>query len=61
MRFAESPRAALLFDPQTSGGLLAAVPADLAQALLAALTTAGQPAAIIGHATPGLPLLTTIP
>jgi selenide,water dikinase len=61
MRFAESPRAALLFDPQTSGGLLAAVPADLAQALLAALTTAGQPAAIIGHVTPGLPLLTTIP
>ena len=32
-----SPRAALMFDPQTCGGLLAAVPAEAAPALLAAL------------------------
>ena len=32
-----SPRAALLFDPQTCGGLLAAVPSQAAPALLAAL------------------------
>jgi selenide, water dikinase len=33
----ESPRAALLYDPQTAGPLLAAVPADRADAVLAAL------------------------
>lgn len=35
-----SPRAALLFDPQTCGGLLAAVPGSAAPALLAALPEA---------------------
>ncbi|MES2144719.1 MAG: selenide, water dikinase SelD [Pseudomonadota bacterium] len=44
-----SPRADLLFDPQTCGGLLAAVPGNQAQALVAALRAAGDPAAIIGH------------
>lgn len=48
-----TPRAALLHDPQTAGGLLAAVPAAQAETLLAALTAAGEPAAIIGHVTDG--------
>lgn len=38
----------LLFDPQTSGGLLAALPAAEADAALAALHTAGVPAWIVG-------------
>lgn len=41
----------LLFDPQTSGGLLLAVPADQADSLLRELRSAGiAPAAIIGQA-----------
>lgn len=52
MDFTESPAAALLFDPQTAGGLLAAVPADQADAILAAL---GHPAAIIGTLIAGPP------
>lgn len=48
-----SPRAGLLFDPQTCGGLLAAVPGDQAEALLADLRAAGEPAAIIGHIIAG--------
>ena len=44
----------LLFDPQTSGGLLLAVAADQAEALLQALHAAGiSPAAIIGRARTG--------
>jgi selenide, water dikinase len=53
MTFTESPRAALLFDPQTAGGLLAVVPAELAQNILARLQAAGEPAAIIGTVTAG--------
>jgi selenide,water dikinase len=45
-------RAALLFDPQTAGGLLAAVPADQADTLLTALTAAGYTAARIGTIHP---------
>jgi selenide,water dikinase len=43
-----APLAALLIDPQTAGGLLAGVPADQAEACLAALLAAGYRAAEIG-------------
>jgi selenide,water dikinase len=42
------PLAALLIDPQTAGGLLAGIPADKAEACLAALVAAGYRAAEIG-------------
>ena len=41
----------VLFDPQTSGGLLVAVSADDAGSLLAELQSAGAPAAVIGEIT----------
>ena len=43
----------VLFDPQTSGGLLLCAPADRADALLAALIAAGHRAAAIGEVIPG--------
>jgi selenide,water dikinase len=58
MTMAEGPRMQLLTDPQTCGGLLAAVPADQANAVLNALCAAGHDAAIIGEVTPGPPHLT---
>lgn len=45
-------RAQLLFDPQTSGGLLMALPRERAEAALEALHAAGCPAALIGHVGP---------
>jgi selenide,water dikinase len=50
-------RAALLFDPQTAGGLLAAIPGDRSPALLAALRDKGCGAARIGTVTEGPPLI----
>lgn len=51
-------RTALLFDPQTAGPLLAALPPDQAERTLAALHATGEPATIIGHITAGAPHLT---
>ena len=51
------PRGALLFDPQTAGPLLAAVPQDQAGAVLAALVEAGVPAVRIGVVVEGAPYL----
>jgi len=48
----------LLYDPQTCGGLLAAVPAAMATNLLAALHAADISAAIIGRIESGAPHIT---
>ena len=59
LRFVVNPEAAnedevnLLFDPQTSGGLLAAVPAAQAGAVLEEMRAGGVPAALVGTAVPG--------
>ena len=42
------PRLALLFDPQTAGGLLAAVPADQVEGVMSQMAALGQSAWIIG-------------
>ncbi len=44
----DGPRADLLFDPQTAGGLLAAVDPAMAPVMLDKLRTAGYPAEVIG-------------
>lgn len=50
----DSPHTRLLFDPQTGGGLLAAVPQDQAEDIVTALRTAGHPnTALIGHLKTG--------
>lgn len=43
----------MIHDPQTSGGLLMAVPAERAQGLLDALLEAGESARLIGSVAPG--------
>ncbi len=48
----------LMFDPQTSGGLLLAVAPQRADALLAALRESGHRAAEIGEVVPGPPKVT---
>lgn len=45
----------VLADPQTSGGLLMAVDAGRADALLGALEDAGEPGVVVGHIEPGEP------
>jgi len=44
---ARRPALDLLFDPQTSGGLLLGIPAERGAALLQALRAAGDPAAAV--------------
>ncbi|MGR3714621.1 MAG: selenide, water dikinase SelD [Shimia sp.] len=51
----ESAKATLLHDPQTAGGLLAAVAAEEATALVARLRALGHEAAVIGQVTDGPP------
>ncbi len=43
----------LLFDPQTSGGLLVSVPAEVGKEMLAELKKLGMPCGIVGEITPG--------
>jgi len=50
-RLPDTGKAALLFDPQTAGGLLAAVAPDRADELVAKLRDHGYPAARIGQLT----------
>ncbi|MGY9046640.1 hypothetical protein P775_17830 [Puniceibacterium antarcticum] len=57
----EDARTALLFDPQTAGGLLAAVPSDRAPEVLKSLISAGYPAAVIGRLSSGLPQIKLAP
>lgn len=52
---------ALLYDPQTSGGLLAAVPAGEADEALRALETAGYAASRIGTIAAGEPGIDVVP
>ena len=47
--FPDTPRAALLFDPQTAGGFVAAIAPEDAEALLRELSEAGEEARIIGR------------
>ena len=50
--FVQDPRYALLFDPQTAGGLLASVPAESVSDCIAALQAAGyRHSAVIGRVT----------
>lgn len=50
---ADALRADLVFDPQTSGGLVLAVPALKVKEALARLHDLGEPAAVIGCVEPG--------
>ncbi len=58
MFLTDSARADLLFDPQTAGGLLAAVPASHARDIVARLRDSGEAATIIGAVEEGKPFLT---
>jgi len=58
VRGAAGPRGDLLFDPQTCGGLLAAVPADQAERLATRIRALGLSAAVIGRMVAGPPDIT---
>jgi selenide,water dikinase len=58
MTLPNDPRVPLLFDPQTAGGLLAALPEAEATEALRILLENGVPAARIGSVTDGPPHLT---
>ena len=49
------PRVDLVFDPQTAGGFLAAVPAHVADDLVSDLRALGDGAAVIGYLRSGPP------
>ena len=51
----QDPRTALIFDPQTAGGFLAALPGETAPAICAELRSLGHEAAQIGHLRRGSP------
>lgn len=56
----ESPRAVLLHDPQTAGGMLAAVKAEEAAGLVVQLRALGHQAAVIGTLQEDVPSITLI-
>lgn len=56
----QDARVVVLTDPQTCGGLLASVPAQDADRLVAALRAAGHHAAVIGEVVAGTPHLTVV-
>ena len=56
----DSARESLLFDPQTSGGLLAAVSPDKVSAILEAIEKHGHAAAAIGKITEGPPIIRAV-
>lgn len=58
MSLTESAKSELLFDPQTAGGMLAAVPPSVANELLIRLTDMGETAAIIGTLDSGPAFIT---
>jgi selenide, water dikinase len=53
----ESARSDLLFDPQTAGGLLAAVSPSESDQIVAALAAAGETVSVIGHIEAGEPAI----
>ena len=54
-RPAKDPRAELMFDPQTAGGMLASVPSEQAASVVEQLTAAGYTASVIGEILEGAP------
>ncbi len=54
----DDPRAVLLFDPQTAGGFLAAVPSERTDAIAAALGEAGFGSWVVGSLVDGVPEIT---